>query len=91
MAGLDGIEKGIDPGEPADYDLYAGNGRVTATTPGSLGEVLEALADDHEYLLKGGVFTTDLIEKYYEYKKVNEADAVAMRPHPYEFDLYFDA
>jgi glutamine synthetase len=90
MAGLDGIEKGIDPGKPADYDLYAGNGHVTATTPGSLGEVLEALADDHEYLLKGDVFTTDLIEKYYEYKKVNEADAVAMRPHPYEFDLYFD-
>jgi glutamine synthetase len=91
MAGLDGIEKGIDPGEPADYDLYAGNGHETATTPGSLGEVLEALSKDHEYLLKGGVFTTDLIEKYYEYKKLNEADAIAMRPHPYEFDLYFDA
>jgi glutamine synthetase len=53
--------------------------------------VLEALSKDHEYLLKGGVFTRDLIEKYYEYKKLNEADAVAMRPHPYEFDLYFDA
>jgi glutamine synthetase len=91
MAGLDGIEKGIDPGKPADYDLYAGNGRKTATAPGSLGESLAALAKDHEYLLKGGVFTEDLIEKYYEYKKLNEADQVSMRPHPYEFDLYFDA
>ena len=52
---------------------------------------LNALAKDHEFLLEGGVFTEDLIEKYYDYKKVNEADAVAMRPHPYEFDLYFDA
>jgi glutamine synthetase len=91
MAGLDGIENRIDPGEPADYDLYAENGHKTATTPGSLGEVLEALANDHDYLLKGDVFTKDLIEKYYEYKKLNEVDAIAMRPHPYEFDLYFDA
>ena len=91
MAGLDGIENEIDPGKPADYDLYLGNGHKTPTAPGSLHESLDALLKDHAYLLKGDVFTKDLIEKYYEYKWVNEADAVAMRPHPYEFDLYFDA
>jgi len=91
MAGLDGVEREIDPGKPADFDLYAGNGRKTPTTPGSLHESLAALAKDHQFLLKGGVFTEDMIEKYYEYKKVNEADPVSMRPHPYEFDLYFDA
>lgn len=92
MAGLDGIENAIDPGEPADYDLFEsnGHGRKTAVVPGSLGESLAALVADHQFLLKGGVFTMDLIEKYYEYKKVTEADAVSMRPHPYEFDLYFD-
>jgi len=91
MAGLDGIKKGIEPGKPADYDLYEGNGRRTPTTPGSLHESLTALRKDHDFLLEGGVFTPDLIEKYIEYKKVTEADAVSMRPHPYEFDLYFDA
>ena len=91
MAGLDGIENEIDPGKPADYDLYVGNGRKTPVAPGSLHESLEALLKDYNYLLKGGVFTRDLIEKYYEYKRYYEADAVAMRPHPHEFDLYFDA
>lgn len=91
MAGLDGVEKGIDPGTPADYDLFESNGHKTAVVPGSLSESLAALMKDHEFLLKGGVFTRDLIEKYYEYKKVTEADAVSMRPHPYEFDLYYDA
>src|SRR5438045_3142993 len=91
MAGLDGVERGIDPGKPADYDLFENTTRKTPVVPGSLAASLDALAKDHEFLLKGGVFTKDLIEKYYEYKKINEADAVAMRPHPYEFDLYFDA
>jgi len=91
MAGLDGIEKELDPGKPADYDLFENTTRKTPVVPGSLGASLDALAKDHEFLLKGGVFTKDLIEKYYDYKKVYEADAVSMRPHPYEFDLYFDA
>jgi glutamine synthetase len=91
MAGLDGVENKIDPGKPADYDLYESNGRKTPVAPGSLYESLDALMKDNAYLLKDGVFTRDLIDKYYEYKKINEADAVAMRPHPYEFDLYFDA
>ncbi|MHB8625934.1 MAG: type I glutamate--ammonia ligase [Aggregatilineales bacterium] len=91
MAGLDGVERKLDPGKPADYDLFEEKRRKTAVVPGSLHEALDALKSDHAFLLKGGVFTEDLIEKYYEYKKVTEADAVSMRPHPYEFDLYFDA
>jgi glutamine synthetase len=91
MAGLDGIENKIDPGAPADYDLYEETRKKTPVAPGSLHESLDALMKDHAFLLKGGVFTKDLIEKYVEYKKVTEADAVSMRPHPYEFDLYFDA
>lgn len=91
MAGLDGIKKQIEPGKPADYDLFEGNGRKTPVVPGSLHESLLALKKDHDFLLEGNVFTPDLIEKYIDYKKVTEADAVSMRPHPYEFDLYFDA
>lgn len=89
MAGLDGIQNKIEPGDPADYDLYEHPGD-TPTVPGSLGAVLNALADDHEFLLKGDVFTKDLVETYIDYKRKNEAETVAMRPHPYEFALYFD-
>jgi glutamine synthetase len=91
MAGLDGIKNKIDPGEPSDYDLYEEHGKPTPTVPGSLGDALNALAADYEYLLEGGVFTQDLIEMYYDYKKKNEVDPIALRPHPYEFNLYFDA
>jgi glutamine synthetase len=92
MAGLDGIKNQIDPGEPADYDLYEShNGKPTATVPGSLGEALQALADDHKFLLEGGVFTRDYIESYIAYKKSHDVDPVALRPHPYEFLLYYDA
>ena len=59
-------------------------------TPGSLAESLNALEADHEFLLRGGVFTRDLIEEYVGYKRLNEVDAVALRPHPYEFALYYD-
>jgi glutamine synthetase len=59
--------------------------------PGSLGEALQALADDHKFLLEGGVFTKDYIESYIAYEKVHDVDAVALRPHPYEFLLYYDA
>ncbi|MFN8418274.1 MAG: type I glutamate--ammonia ligase [Anaerolineae bacterium] len=89
MAGLDGIEKGIDPGKPSDFDLYTA-GKKTPVAPGSLHESLAALQKDHDFLLKGDVFTPDLIDKYYEWKKFSEADPVSMRPHPYEFELYFD-
>ncbi len=90
LAGLDGIKNKISPGEPVDVDLYEGHVK-TATVPGSLGESLAALAADHEFLLQGGVFTKEYIEGYIGYKQVSEADVVSMRPHPYEFNLYFDA
>lgn len=89
MAGLDGIRNRIHPGEPVDYDLYE-EGRDTPTVPGSLGESLAALASDYAFLLEGGVFTEDFIDTYITYKKLNEVDPVAMRPHPYEFGLYYD-
>ncbi len=89
MAGLDGIENQIEPGDPADYDLYEHPGE-TPTVPGSLGAVLDALECDHEFLLKGGVFTQDIIHTFINYKRQNEAEAVDMRPHPYEFRLYVD-
>jgi glutamine synthetase len=89
MAGLDGICNQIDPGEPADYDLYEED-RGAPTVPGSLGAALDALEADHNFLLEGGVFTPDMIEEYIKYKRLNEVDPVAMRPHPYEFTLYYD-
>lgn len=93
MAGLDGIQNQIDPGEPMDKDLYAlppEEARKVKQVPGSLGEVLDALEADHEFLLKGDVFTTDLLEAYIAYKRQVELDAVRLRPHPYEFMLYYD-
>lgn len=93
MAGLDGVKKKIDPGKPIDEDIYelpAEEKAKIKSTPGSLGEVLDALEKDHNFLLEGGVFTPDLIETWISYKRKNEADAVALRPHPYEFHLYYD-
>jgi glutamine synthetase len=90
MAGLDGICNQIHPGEPADYDLYESE-TPTPTVPGSLDRVLEALEADHEFLLQGGVFTKEFIENYIAYKRAHDVDAVALRPHPYEFLMYYDA
>jgi glutamine synthetase len=92
MAGLDGIQNKIHPGDPADYDLYEHtNGAPTPTVPGSLQGALEALESDHEFLLKGGVFTKDFIDNYISYKMAHDVAPVALRPHPYEFLLYYDA
>ena len=94
MAGLDGIQNRIEPRKPLDKDLYelpAIERADIPQTPGSLRATLTALAQDHDFLLKGDVFTKDLIEKYIEYKLENECDAVDLRPHPYEFYLYADA
>ncbi|MGO9315875.1 MAG: type I glutamate--ammonia ligase, partial [Syntrophobacteraceae bacterium] len=93
MAALDGIENRIDPGEPLDADIYALSPEELAkvpSTPGSLEESLKALEQDHEFLLKGDVFTQDVIDTWIEYKTLNEVDVIRMRPHPMEFKLYFD-
>ena len=94
MAGLDGIQNRIEPPKPLDKDLYElpPLERVgIPQTPGSLRATLHALMEDHEFLLKGDVFTKDLLDTYIEYKLVNECDAVDLRPHPYEFYMYADA
>ena len=94
MAGIDGIQNRIEPPKPLDKDLYELPPVERAgieQTPGSLRATLTALANDHEFLLKGDVFTKDLIDTYIEYKLTNECDAVDLRPHPYEFYLYADA
>ena len=93
MAGLDGIQNRIDPGEPQDKDLYelpAEEAKLIKQVPGSLGEVLSALEADHEFLLKGDVFTSDFLKAYIAYKRQMELDPVRLRPTPYEFTLYFD-
>jgi glutamine synthetase len=93
MAGLDGIRNSIDPGEPLDQDIYelspAELSKVPSV-PGSLEGALEALEADHEFLLQGDVFTADAISIWIDYKRRREVDPVRLRPHPYEFKLYFD-
>jgi glutamine synthetase len=93
MAGLDGIENKIDPGAPLDKNIYALSAEEKANIdamPASLEEALSCLKDDHEFLLKGDVFTEDAINTWIEYKTEVEVDAVRLRPHPHEFELYFD-
>lgn len=94
MAGLDGVMNRIEPPAPVDEDLYEmpeEERNHIKSTPGSLAEVLDALEADHEFLLKGDVFTEDLIETWIDFKREREVDPVALRPHPYEFFLYYDA
>jgi glutamine synthetase len=90
MAGLDGIERGLDPGEPADYDLFEESHREVPQVPGSLDEALDALEADHEFLTRDGVFSEELIRTWIGYKRETEVDVVRLRPHPAEFSLYFD-
>jgi len=93
MAILDGIQNKIDPGDPLDkniYDLAPEELAKMPTTPATLADALNALSEDHEYLLAGNVFTEDVIETWIEYKMENEVKAMALRPHPYEFYLYYD-
>jgi glutamine synthetase len=93
MAGLDGIRNKIEPMEPVDKDLYELPPDEHANipqVPGSLEEVLIALEADHEYLLEGGVFTPDLIETWLTWKRENEVEPIRLRPHPHEFELYYD-
>ena len=90
MAGIDGIQRGLDAGEPADYDLFEEVDGAVAQVPGSLAEALDALEADHEFLLAGGVFAEELIRTWIDYKRENEVDVVRLRPHPAEFALYYD-
>lgn len=93
MAGIDGILNKIDPGEPLDkdiYDLSPEEMKSVPSMPASLDEALTCLEDDHAFLLKGDVFTEELLESFVGYKRKNEADAIRLRPHPYEFALYYD-
>jgi len=93
MAGLDGIRNLIEPPEPVDKDLYELPPEEHAEieqVPGSLPAVLDALEADHEFLLEGDVFTKDVIETWIEYKRKNEIDPIRFRPHPHEFEMYYD-
>ena len=93
MAGLDGVLNKVDPGEPLDkdiYDLSPEELRGVPSMPGSLEEALNCLEEDHAFLLKGDVFTEELLEAFIDYKRKNEAEAIRLRPHPYEFELYYD-
>lgn len=93
MAGLDGITNRIDPGDPLDKDIYDMEPEElmnVPSTPGSLEGALQALAEDHEYLLKGDVFTEDVINTWIKYKMEKEVKPMALQPHPYEFSLYYD-
>jgi glutamine synthetase len=93
MAGLDGIENQIDPGPPLDKDLFEMSPeelKHVPSLPGSLDEALHALEVDHQFLLKGGVFTQEFINLWINYKMKNEVNVLRMRPHPYEFHLYYD-
>ncbi len=93
MAVLDGIQNKIDPGDPLDKDIYGLSPEELAeipSAPGSLDEALQSLREDHGFLLKGDVFTQDVIDRWIEYKSEKEVDALRLRPHPYEFFLYYD-
>ncbi len=93
MAGIDGIENKIDPGEPLDKNIYSLTPEEAAhvpSMPASLEEALTCLEEDHEFLLKGDVFTQDTIENWVDYKRESECVPMRLRPHPHEFELYFD-
>jgi glutamine synthetase len=91
LAGLDGIQRGLDAGAPADFDLFEETEHGIPQVPGSLSEALDALEADHDFLLAGGVFSEDLIRTWIDWKRENEVDVVRLRPHPAEFGLYFDS
>ncbi len=90
MAGIDGIINRIDPGMPMDIDLYEEKVSDVPQVPGSLADVLTELEKDHDFLLRGNVFTKDLVETWIAYKRETEVDALRLRPHPYEYMMYYD-
>jgi glutamine synthetase len=95
MAMLDGVQNSISPGEPLDRDIYEMTSQEMKhmgirTTPGSLEEAIAALEQDHAFLLRGDVFTADLVQTWITYKREKELDPIRLRPHPHEFSLYYD-
>jgi glutamine synthetase len=93
MAAIDGIQNKIHPGDPMDKDIYhlsSDEYEKIQSAPGSLEASLQALEDDHEFLLVDDVFTADVIHYWIKYKRENEVDAIRVRPHPFEFCMYFD-
>jgi glutamine synthetase len=90
MAGLDGIINKIEPGDPMDVDLYEAHDVSVQQVPGSLDAVLKHLEADHDFLLRGDVFTQDLIDTWINWKTKNEVDAIRIRTHPYEYVMYYD-
>jgi glutamine synthetase len=95
MAMLDGIQEKVSPGDPLDRDIYEMSRAEMKhmgirTTPGSLEEAINALEQDHAFLLRGDVFTEDLVQTWMTYKREKELDPIRLRPHPHEFSLYYD-
>ena len=94
MAGMDGVLSDIEPPDPVDEDIYAlaatERGKSIGRTPATLGEALDSLQADHEFLLRGDVFTQDVIDTWIQMKREDELDYVRLRPHPAEFALYFN-
>ena len=95
MAMIDGIQNRLSPGDPLDRDIYEMTRDEMRemgirTTPGSLEEAINALEADHEFLLRGNVFTKDLVQTWIEWKRTKELDPIRLRPHPHEFYLYYD-
>jgi glutamine synthetase len=94
LAGLDGVERKLDPGQPLDKDIYSMTPeelKDVPSAPGSLEGAVAALERDYEFLLKGDVFSRDILQAWISWKRQNEVDEVRTRPHPHEFALYFDA
>jgi glutamine synthetase len=94
MAGLDGVQKRLPAGDPLDKDIYSLTPEELKDVPGmpaSLEEALDHLRDDHEFLLQGDVFTEDVISTWIDYKMTNEINEMRLRPHPFEFALYYDS
>ena len=92
MAMLDGIQSKIGPGEPLEGDAYLHphDGDRIGTTPGLLSTALDCLTADHDFLLRGDVFTEDVIQSWIDHKRTTEVEALRLRPHPFEFCMYYD-
>ncbi len=94
MAAIDGIQNKIDPGEPLDKDIYEMSPEELAKypkTPGTLAEAIDALEADYKFLTAGDVFTDDLVQMWIKWKREEELEPLALRPHPYEFYMYYDS